>query len=69
MVLDGDPDHILKTVIDGSQPVEPDFASCVLIVFGESPAAVLEGFTLTGGQGTKWLDIHFNQYHREGGGS
>jgi hypothetical protein len=67
-LLDGNPDHILKTIIDGSQPVDPDFASCVLIVSGEGPTTVLEGFTLTGGQGTKWLDIHYQQYYREGGG-
>jgi len=67
-IVDGDPDHILNTVIDGSVPDDPDFASCVLIISGEGPTAVLDGFTLTGGRGTRWKDIHNNLYYREGGG-
>lgn len=66
--VDGNPDHILNTVIDGSQSPDPDIGSCVMITSGEGPSAVLEGFTLTGGRGTKWLDIHYMQYYREGGG-
>jgi len=67
-LLSGDPADIVATIIDGSQPVHPDTASCVLIVSGEGPGAVLEGFTLTGGRGTKWLDEHGAGLFREGGG-
>ena len=67
-VVDGNPAHIAQTVIDGGSPVHPDTASCVLIVSGEDSTAVLEGFTLTGGTGTVWTDIHYNSDYREGGG-
>jgi hypothetical protein len=59
---------IINTVIDGSQPVDPDTASCVLFIGGEDSTTVLEGFTLTGGLGTVWQDIHNDNYYREGGG-
>jgi hypothetical protein len=58
----------LGTVIDGSNPKDPDFASCVLIISGEGPSTVLDGFTLTGGKGTVWQDIHNKLWYREGGG-
>jgi hypothetical protein len=67
-LLDNDPSHILNTVIDGSSPSQPDSASCVRIVSGEDSTAVLAGFTLTGGTGTKWVDEHGAGIYREGGG-
>lgn len=67
-ILEGNPDFIETTVIDGSNPTHPDTASCVLIISGEGSAAVLEGFTLTGGTGTKWEDEHGAGLYREGGG-
>jgi fructose-specific component phosphotransferase system IIB-like protein len=66
--LDKDPLHILNTVINGSTPVQADSASCVRIVSGEDSSAVLCGFTLTGGTGTKWIDEHGAGIYREGGG-
>ncbi|MBI4536110.1 MAG: hypothetical protein HY708_07515, partial [Ignavibacteriae bacterium] len=66
--LNNDPLHILSTVINGSNPVHADTASCVLIVSGEDSSAVLQGFTLTGGRGTKWLDEHGAGLYWEGGG-
>lgn len=59
---------IEQTVINGSQPAHPDTASCVLFISGEDTNSVLEGFTLTGGLGTLWRDIHNNNRYREGGG-
>ncbi len=67
-IIDNDPLHILNTVIDGSSPVQPDSASCVRIISGEDSTAVLAGFTLTGGTGTKWIDEHGAGVYREGGG-
>jgi hypothetical protein len=67
-ILSGDPSVIQATVIDGGTPRHPDTASCVLIISGEGPTTVLEGFTLTGGAGTKWLDEHGAGLYREGGG-
>lgn len=66
--LDQNPDHIANTIIDGGNPSDPDFASCVMIVSGEDHHAILEGFTLTNGKGTVWQDIHNFYYYREGGG-
>jgi len=59
---------ITSTIIDGSQPDHPDTASCVLIISGEDSSAVLQGFTLTGGKGTKWVDEHGAGTYVEGGG-
>jgi len=61
-------DDIYNTIIDGSSPVHPDTASCVLIINGESRDAVLQGFILTGGKGTKWIDEHGAGTYTEGGG-
>jgi len=41
------------TVIDGSTPPDPDSASVVSFIDGEGSDSVLEGFTLSGGTGTK----------------
>lgn len=67
-IFDKNPSHILNTIINGSNPSQPDSASCVRIVSGEDSTAVLAGFTLTGGTGTKWIDEHGAGIYREGGG-
>lgn len=67
-VFGNDVNYIANTIINGSQPNHPDTASCILIVSGEDSAATLQGFTLTGGTGTKWLDEHGAGTYVEGGG-
>jgi hypothetical protein len=64
----GDLSFIQSTVINGSQPSHTDTASCVLIINHEDTTAILQGFTITGGQGTRWLDEHGSGTYREGGG-
>ena len=64
----GDLGFIQSTVLNGSQPIHSDTSSCVLIINGEDSTAVLQGFTITGGQGTKWADEHGAGTYREGGG-
>jgi hypothetical protein len=59
---------IEQTIINGSHPTRPDTASCALFVHGEDTSSVLLGFTLTGGTGTVWRDIHNGNLYREGGG-
>lgn len=60
---------ISATIINGSSPIYADTGSCVLIVSGEDSTAVLQGFTLTGGTGTRWEDEHnLNHWYTEGGG-
>jgi hypothetical protein len=59
---------ISSTIIDGSAPVFQDTASCVIFNHNENSSAVLQGFTITGGKGTKWFDIHGAGTFREGGG-
>jgi len=39
-----------------------------LFINGETTDAILQGFTLTGGKGTRWEDIHIGGFYREGGG-
>lgn len=50
------------TIIDGSSPSNPDSASVVSFINGEGSDSVLEGFTISGGNGTKSGD------NRLGGG-
>jgi hypothetical protein len=66
-LLDSDPGNILSTIIDGSSPTHPDTASCIIFASGEDSTTILEGFTLTGGTGTVWLDRHIGGLYREGG--
>lgn len=65
---DHDVSFIPTTIIDGSKPGNPDKASCVLMVSGEDSSSILQGFTLTGGKGTKWVDEHGAGTYVEGGG-
>jgi hypothetical protein len=51
-LLDGDTNHINNTIINGSQPVDPDKGSVVTFESGEDTTSVLCGFTITGGTGT-----------------
>jgi hypothetical protein len=66
--LNKDTSYICTTIIDGSQPVFPDTASCIILNSGEDSTTIIQGFTITGGTGTKWLDIHGAGVYREGGG-
>jgi hypothetical protein len=51
-LMDGDTSHISNTIINGSQPVNPDIGSVVTFESGEDTTSVLCGFTITGGTGT-----------------
>jgi len=51
-----------ETIIDGSNPSHPDSASVMSFIDGEESDSILEGFTVTGGTGTKSGD------NRMGGG-
>jgi hypothetical protein len=51
-LMDDSTSHISKTVIDGSQPVNPQKASSVTIENVPNSKAALVGFTITGGSGT-----------------
>ncbi|MCX6163445.1 MAG: T9SS type A sorting domain-containing protein [Ignavibacteriae bacterium] len=69
-----DTSYINNTIINGSTPLYPDSASCVIMTkpsissAGDTTAALV-GFTLTGGRGVVWNDIYFPGYlYREGGG-
>ena len=53
-IMDGDTNHINNTIIDGSQPSNPDSGSVVSFVSGEDTTSILCGFTITGGTGTKF---------------
>ena len=64
----GDLNFVLSTVIDGSKPYNADSASCVRIVNREDSTTILQGFTITGGKGTKWVDEHGAGKYCEGGG-
>lgn len=63
-----DTGYISATVINGSNPSNPDTGSCVIFNSYEDSTSVLQGFTITGGTGTIWDDIHGAGLYREGGG-
>lgn len=50
-ILDADTNHINNTIINGSQPSHPDSTACVMFINGEDTTSVLNGFTVTGGNG------------------
>jgi len=50
-IMDGDTSHINNTIIDGSQPFNPDSASTVMLISGEDTTSTICGFTITGGTG------------------
>jgi hypothetical protein len=66
--LNNDTSFICSTIINGSQPPFPDTASCIILNSSEDSTTVIQGFTITGGAGTKWLDVHGAGTYREGGG-
>jgi hypothetical protein len=64
-IFDENVSFINNTIIDGSKPHTPDSASVVIFLSGENRTAILQGFTITGGKGTKIFD---GLFVREGGG-
>ena len=48
-------ENILNTIIDGSQPEDPNFSSTILLHSSESNciSPIVMGFTITGGSGTQ----------------
>jgi hypothetical protein len=67
-IFDENPEFVKNTIINGGNPSHPDTVSVVLFISGEDSTAVLQGFKLTGGKGTKWPDKHIGGFYREGGG-
>ena len=67
-MFDMDPAFIMITILNGSAPSLPDSASVVRITGVGDSTTILQGFTITGGKGTKWPDAHPSGIYREGGG-
>lgn len=65
------PDIVAATIIDGSEPDDPNYASVVTFNSGEGNQSVLTGFTITGGTGS-WAQIYWQYkghlWNRCGGG-
>jgi hypothetical protein len=51
-MIDEDTSHISRTIIDGSQPLNPDLASVISVSWSAEPTVIC-GFRITGGLGTK----------------
>jgi hypothetical protein len=66
--LDRKEKHIRKTIINGSQPSNPDNGSVVYFISGEDTNSVLCGFTITGGTGTSVVPPPGYPPMRQGGG-
>ena len=67
-LVDGIETHISQTIIDGSQPVNPDSGSVVSFIAGEDTNSVLCGFTIRGGTGTVTDQGFYGTNDRIGGG-
>ncbi len=67
-VYTSDFDDIENTIINGSTPETTDTASCVIFCSGEDSTAVLQGFTITQGTGTHWIDPQFPAWTWHSGG-
>ena len=65
--IDSKEKHIRKTIINGSQPVDPDYGSVVTFASVEDTNSVLCGFTITGGTGTLNINPGFPPIRRGGG--
>lgn len=67
-----DPNVVAATIIDGSNPVDPNIGSVVTFNSGEDTNSVLSGFTITGGTGS-WLLVSWEFkglcWNRCGGGA
>jgi hypothetical protein len=57
MIMDNDTTHRDSTIINGSQPVNPDAGSVVTFESGEDTTSILCGFTITAGTG-KWYSAY-----------
>ena len=64
MIMDHDTTHRDSTIINGSQPHDPNKGAVVSFVSGEDSTSVLFGFTITEGSGT-WYSAY---QARAGGG-
>ena len=60
-----DTSYISQTIIDGSNPSHPDSGSVVLFVNGENSYAMISGFKIQNGSGTRGIE---NEYNFVGGG-
>ena len=67
-ILNQNRSFITSTIINGSTPSNTDTVSCVVINSGEDSTTILQGFTITGGKGTKWVDPNLPAYTWRGGG-
>ena len=67
-LLDHEVHYIHETIIDGSNAANPQNASTVTFSSSESELAILQGFTVTGGSGTEWVDPQYPQLTWYSGG-
>jgi hypothetical protein len=67
-LFDEDVSFINTTIIDGSNSQSPDTASAVIFLNDEKNTAILQGFTITGGKGSKLFDLEVGDFIRGGGG-
>ncbi|MBN2017954.1 MAG: T9SS type A sorting domain-containing protein [Candidatus Cloacimonetes bacterium] len=58
-IFSKNPDFIFDTVIDGSTATNPYETSTVIFKNNETEQAILQGFTIKGGSGTRWVDPQY----------
>jgi len=67
-LLDQDPAYIFSTIIDGSNPTNPDTTSTVAICCEGEQNPIFQGFNVTGGQSTYMYDAYEHLWFHLGGG-
>ncbi|MFC1887977.1 T9SS type A sorting domain-containing protein [Candidatus Cloacimonadota bacterium] len=67
-MLEHDLQQVNETIINGSSYADPDSASTVTFCSNETGYSILQGFTITGGNGTTWIDPQIPNYTWHSGG-
>jgi len=66
-LMNDDTSHISATIIDGSQPINPDSGSVVYFTGGTDTTSILSGFTISGGTGNVFTPPGNPTFHYGGG--
>ena len=58
-LINNDMSFIEQTIVDGSNPTNPDTTSTVVFCNNETESAIIQGFTIKNGGGTVWIDPQY----------
>ncbi len=67
-IVDGDTSHISLTIVDGSEPANPDSGSVIFMSGNQDSSTAISGLTITGGTGTLKRNLPYPNWKYYGGG-